>query len=48
MGQTDKQFQAFLRQIVGRLKTAMDAPDLETVKVALTLIIDDLQHSIED
>lgn len=48
MGQTDKQFKAFLRQILRDLKRAQAAPTFEDAKILLGEMIEDMQHSIED
>ena len=48
MGQTDKQFSAFLRLIIGRLKCAKAAPTLEEIRASIDDIIEDLRSSLED
>ncbi len=48
MGQTDKQFNAFLRMVIARMKDALAEPEQEKKEAALTAILDDLQRSLEE
>ena len=48
MGQTDKQFAAFLRLIIGRLKIARAAPTVEEMRADIDEIIEELRQSLED
>ncbi len=48
MGQTDKQFNAFLRMLIRDLREANAETDPEKVKEKLQELLSDLQASLED
>ena len=48
MGQTDKQFNALLRMLIARMKTAIDEKDPERSKELMREILVDLQTTLED
>lgn len=48
MGQTDKQFNGFLRVIIRNLKEAIDETDPEKKKSKLEALLTDLQTTLED
>jgi len=48
MGQTDKQFNGFLRVVIRDLKAALAAKDLETTRELLQELLTDLQNTLED
>lgn len=51
MGMTDKQFAAYIRQLINRIKRVeklIENTDCEEAKSELRDILDDLQKSLED
>ena len=48
MGMTDKQFQSWVRFLLGDLKDANREDDLQKVKEKLAEIMDNLQKTLED
>ena len=51
MGMTDKQFAAYIRQLINRIKRfeeLLESEDKEKMKAELRSILDDLQKSLED
>ena len=48
MGQTDKQFNGFLRVIIRDLKEAISEEDLEKKQAMLEALLQDLQTTLED
>lgn len=48
MGQTDKQFNGFLRMVIRDLKEAIEEPDQEKKQQALKALLSDLQTTLED
>ena len=48
MGQTDKQFGAFLRMMIARMKKAIEEKDPEKSKELMQEILNDLQATLED
>ncbi len=48
MGQTDKQFNGFLRVIIRDLKEAIAETDPEKKKAKLEALLNDLQTTLED
>ena len=48
MGQTDKQFNAFLRLIIRDLKDAINESNPEKKQEMLTTLLGDLQAALED
>lgn len=48
MGQTDKQFAAFLRSVILNLKKVKRCPTVEDMRDEIDEIIEYLQTSIED
>ena len=48
MGQTDKQFGGFLRLVIARLRKAIAAEDIETMRAMLQELLTDLQNTLED
>lgn len=48
MGQTDKQFCAFLRMIIRDLDDIHDEKDLEKKQKLIEVLKDDLQKTLED
>ena len=48
MGQTDKQFDGFLRLVIASLRKAIAAEDIETMRAMLQELLTDLQNTLED
>ena len=48
MGQTDKQFNGFLRMVISSLKKAIAEPDPAKKKELLQELLDNLQTTLED
>lgn len=48
MGQTDKQFNALLRMLIARIKSAIMEKDPERSKEIMQEILTDLQTTLED
>ncbi|MCI9235521.1 MAG: hypothetical protein HFG24_06025 [Anaerotruncus sp.] len=48
MGQTDKQFNGFLRMVIRDLKEAIAEDDLDKKQKMLEALLSDLQTTLED
>ena len=48
MGQTDKQFNGFLRMVISSLKKPISEPDPSKNKELLQELLDNLQTTLED
>lgn len=48
MGQTDKQFNGFLRVIIRALQEALDETDPDKAKAKFEALLHDLQATLED
>ena len=48
MGQTDKQFNGFLRVIIRNLKEAIEENEPEKKQAKLEALLTDLQNTLED
>lgn len=48
MGQTDKQFNALLRMLIARIRSAIEEKDPERAKEQMRELLADLQTTLED
>lgn len=48
VSQTDRQFSGFLRMLISRLKKAIAAEDVDTMRQLLQELLTDLQNTLED
>lgn len=48
MGQTDKQFNGFLRMVIRDLREALAEEDSEKLREKIDVLLSDLQSTLED